>query len=107
MRSVKTAGRGRRLRWCMRGTWGTLARRGRSPGSEWPEEEGAALLLLRAGMLSHRIAVTEARVGAQDEAKVLLDEAARMFAELRDRKREAEALVGVGLCYWRQSAWDE
>src|SRR5215213_7586918 len=39
------------------------------------KKKEAALLLLRAGMLSHRIAVTEARVGAQDEAKVLLDEA--------------------------------
>src|SRR5215207_8493253 len=69
--------------------------------------EEAALLLLRAGMLSHRIAVTEAREGAQDKAKDLLSEAARVFASQRDGIREAEALVGVGLCCLRQTALDE
>jgi tetratricopeptide (TPR) repeat protein len=71
------------------------------------EKNEAALLLLRSGMLSHRIAVTEARAGAQDEAKELLDEAARMYAALGDVSREGEALVGVALCYWRQTALEE
>lgn len=71
------------------------------------KKKEAALFLLQAGALSHRIAVTETRPGAQDEAKELLDEAARTFAALQDTGRECEALVWVGLCYWRQAALDE
>lgn len=77
------------------------------PDTSGLTEKEAAQFLLRAGMLSHRIAVTEARAGAQDEAKEVLDEAARMFASLGDDRGEVEALVGVGLCYWRQTALDE
>lgn len=88
-----------------------LGRRWRGAGAR-PDVSGlrpkdSALLLQQSGMLSHRIATTQAREGAQDEAKDLLSEAARMFASLRDPGREAEALVGVGLCCWRQSALDE
>ena len=88
-----------------------LGARWRGPGVR-PDLNGlttreAALLMLRAGMLSHRLAVTEARPGAQDEAKNLLSEAARMFASIKDAARQAEALVGMGLCCWRETALDE
>lgn len=80
---------------------------GRRPDVNGLGKKEEALLLLRSGMLSHRIAVTEAREGAQDEAKDILCEAARMFAALGDEMREAEALIGAGLCCWRQSSLDE
>lgn len=88
-----------------------LGARWRGPGTR-PDlrgltEKEAGLLLLRAGMLSHRIAVTDPKPGAQDQSKELLDEAARMFRAMRDSKRESEALLGVGLCYWRLTAVDE
>jgi tetratricopeptide (TPR) repeat protein len=64
-------------------------------------------LILRAGALSGWIGSARQLTGAQEIAKDLISEAARIFEECGLRERVAEARVDLAICYWREGAFDE
>lgn len=80
---------------------------GKRPDLSGLDARASAELLLRVGLLSHRIAVTETKCGAQGDAKDLLSEAERLFRTLGDLEGEAAATVGLALCCWRKTELDE
>ncbi len=79
---------------------------------ERPEMEGESALdraevFLRAGTLSGWIGSARQITGAQEFAKDLISEAARLFEEAQLVERAAEARVDLAICYWREGAFDE
>jgi tetratricopeptide (TPR) repeat protein len=70
-------------------------------------DDTLALLLLRAGSLTGWIGSTRQIAGAQEQAKDLLLESSRAFAQLGDEVRIAEAEKCLAVCYWREGAYDE
>lgn len=69
--------------------------------------EGQAEILLRSGALSGWIGRAQQIPGAQEIAKDLISEAARIFEECGLRERVAEARVDLAICYLREGAYDE
>jgi tetratricopeptide (TPR) repeat protein len=68
----------------------------------------AAELLLRVGRLTGWIGGARSVEGAQDAAKDLISEAREIFREVGDRRKEAETLNALGVCYYRDKrAFDE
>jgi len=79
---------------------------------ERPDVEGMGPLVradvfLRAGTLSGWIGSSQQITGAQEFAKDLISEAARLFEEAQLVERAAEARVDLAICYWREGAFDE
>jgi tetratricopeptide (TPR) repeat protein len=77
-----------------------------------PQVEGLSALaqadlFLRAGALSGWIGSAQQVPGAQEVAKDLISEAARIFEQHQLRERVAEARVDLAICYWREGAFDE
>ncbi|MFN2514905.1 MAG: helix-turn-helix domain-containing protein [Pyrinomonadaceae bacterium] len=66
-----------------------------------------AEVFLRAGALSGWIGSARQITGAQEIAKDLISEAARIFEEADLSERVAEARVDLAICYWREGAFDE
>jgi tetratricopeptide (TPR) repeat protein len=66
-----------------------------------------AEVLLRAGALSGWIGSARQITGAQELAKDLISEAARIFEEAGLSERVAEARIDLAICYWRAGAFDE
>lgn len=66
-----------------------------------------AEVFLRAGTLSGWIGSARQITGAQEFAKDLISEAARIFEESQLVERAAEARVDLAICYWREGAFDE
>ena len=66
-----------------------------------------AEVILRAGALTGWIGSARQIRGAQEFAKDLISEAARLFEECDLRERVAEARVDLAICYWREGAFDE
>ena len=66
-----------------------------------------AEVFLRAGTLSGWLGSARQLPGAQEFAKDLISEAARLFEESQLPERAAEARVDLGICYWREGAFDE
>jgi len=66
-----------------------------------------AEVILRAGALSGWIGSAQQVPGAQEVAKDLISEAARLFDGAALRERVAEARVDLAICYWREGAFDE
>lgn len=71
------------------------------------DESTAAELLLRAGTLTGWLGNNRQANGAQEEAKNLITEAARIFAALTSQKKVLEAQTELAYCYWRQGEYDE
>ncbi|HEX8500774.1 MAG TPA: hypothetical protein VF659_09295 [Pyrinomonadaceae bacterium] len=69
--------------------------------------EAAAEALLRAGRLSSYLGNARAAEGSQDAAKDLLCEAITMYGRTGDLRKVAEAEHGLGVCYFREGAFDE
>jgi tetratricopeptide (TPR) repeat protein len=79
---------------------------------ERPKVEGESALdraevFLRAGTLSGWLGSARQITGAQEFAKDLISEAARLFEESQLVERAAEARVDLAICYWREGAFDE
>ncbi|MBV9959219.1 MAG: sigma 54-interacting transcriptional regulator [Acidobacteria bacterium] len=91
-------------RLAMSGLWEHVGERPRIDGLE---QFVAAEVLLRAGSLSGWIGSTRQVVGGQEEAKDLLSESASLFTELKRVEKAAEASIALGLCYWREGAFDD
>jgi len=80
---------------------------GKRPDVEGLQAGAAALVLLRVGSLSGWLGSVRQIAGAQDAAKDIIGEAWRVFDELGDMLRNAEAAADLALCYWREGAFDE
>lgn len=80
---------------------------GERPEMEGRSELERAEVFLRAGTLSGWLGSARQLTGAQEFAKDLISEAARLFEESQLPERAAEARVDLAICYWREGAFDE
>lgn len=80
---------------------------GHRPVLEGLDEETAAAVILRVGVLTGWIGSCKQIEGAQETAKNLINESIRLFESLRDTERIAEARMELGYCYWREGAFNE
>ena len=70
-------------------------------------DSAAAEVLLRAGTLTGWLGNSTQSNGAQETAKNLITEAARIFGSLSSQKKVLEAQTELACCYWRQGEYDE
>ncbi|MGZ5435656.1 MAG: hypothetical protein ACXWID_09335 [Pyrinomonadaceae bacterium] len=80
---------------------------GARPNLEDLNDETRAEVLLRVGALTGWIGDADQIEGAQDFAKDLISESARLFEELGRTDKVGEARSDLALCYWRAGAYDE
>ena len=66
-----------------------------------------AIVLLRVGAVISSMGSAEPTAGSQDRAKDLITRAVELFESLGDKLHVAEARGDLGLCYWREGAFDE
>jgi tetratricopeptide (TPR) repeat protein len=84
--------------------WTTV---GEEPQLEGLGEMAQAEIILRVGTLTGWIGSSRQIEGAQEKAKDLISEAGTRFVELNMLDRAADAMVDLGICYWRNGAMDE
>lgn len=80
---------------------------GERPAVEGLDEETAADLLLRAGVLTKWIGGDARLAHAHEAAKDLVSEGLSLFERLGLVERAAEAQAELAHCYWREGAVDE
>ena len=80
---------------------------GERPSVDGLNAEGQAEVLLRTGALSGWIGRAQQITRAQEIAKDLISEAARIFEVCGLSERVAEARVDLAICYLREGAYDE
>ncbi|HYX28234.1 MAG TPA: response regulator [Pyrinomonadaceae bacterium] len=84
----------------------------------WPELNGqpmvdgldartTAEVFLRIGNISGWLGSARQSIGSQETAKNLITRSATIFEGLGEPIRIAEARADLGLCYWREGAFDE
>lgn len=84
----------------------------------WPDRNGEILLegledstraemMLRAGVLSGWLGSADQTTGSQERAKNLITQSIEIFDRLGESNRVADARCELGLCYWREGAYDE
>jgi CheY-like chemotaxis protein len=83
------------------------SRVGERPALDGLDRETAAEVLMQAGVLTSCIGSARQIEGAQEVAKDLIGEAARIFEDIGRAERVAEAQAHLAYCYWRQGAYDE
>lgn len=88
----------------MNGLWRGPSER---PATDRLGARTAAELLIHAGRLTSALGGARHIAGAQEAAKNLLSEGAGLFERLGDVKKVAEARTDLGLCYWREGAYEE
>ncbi|MFL6335191.1 MAG: tetratricopeptide repeat protein [Pyrinomonadaceae bacterium] len=66
-----------------------------------------AELLVQAGRLTSALGGARRIEGAQEAAKNLLSEGAGIFEQLGDARKVAETRTDLGVCYWREGAFEE
>ena len=71
------------------------------------KETTKAEVLLRTGNISGWLGSASQIEGAQEKAKDLISESARIFEGLADAEKAAEARIDLATCYWREGAFDE
>ena len=79
---------------------------GHCPVLDELDQETAAEVLLRAGVLTGWIGSSKQIEGAQETAKNLISEAMARFEALGEPKKVAEAQTEMAYCYWREGAYD-
>jgi tetratricopeptide (TPR) repeat protein len=77
------------------------------PATEGLGERAAAEVLVQAGRLTSALGGARRIEGAQESAKNLLSEGAGIFERLGDARKVAEARTDLGVCYWREGAFEE
>lgn len=77
------------------------------PAVEGLEQGTSAEVLLRVGALIGWLGSSRQIADAQERAKNLISASVRVFEELGDRVKAAEALTDLAYCYWREGAFDE
>lgn len=80
---------------------------GHRPQLKGLDQQTAAHVLLRAGVLTGWIGSSQQIEGAQETAKNLIGESLTIFEALRENEGVAEALTELSVCYWREGAYDE
>ena len=80
---------------------------GERPAAEDLDEEAAAHILLRAGVLTRWIGGDAQLDRAQEVAKDLISESLALFERLGLTESAAEAQTELAECYWREGAVDE
>lgn len=80
---------------------------GHRPVLEGLDEETAAAVILRVGVLTGWLGSCKQIEGAQETAKNLINESIRLFESLRNTEKIAEARMELGYCYWREGAFNE
>jgi DNA-binding NtrC family response regulator len=80
---------------------------GEHPQLEGLDSQTAAEVLLRVGVLSGWVGRAKQIEGAQETAKNLISESINIFESLQKREKMAEAYIDLGVCYWREGAYDE
>src|SRR5258707_13417308 len=80
---------------------------GARPMLDGLDDETRAQVLLRVGALTGWIGSANQIEGSQEMAKDLISESARTFENLGQRNKVGEARSELGLCYWREGAFDE
>jgi tetratricopeptide (TPR) repeat protein len=87
---------------------GALWRRaGERRSVEGLSARAAAEVFLQAGRLTSAIGGARRVEGAQESAKNLFTEGALLFEQLGDSEKIAESRAELGLCYWREGAFEE
>jgi tetratricopeptide (TPR) repeat protein len=66
-----------------------------------------AEVLVQAGRLTSALGGARRIEGAQEAAKNLISEGAGIFERLADVRKVAEARIDLGVCYWREGAFEE
>jgi tetratricopeptide (TPR) repeat protein len=77
------------------------------PATEGLDSRAAGEVLLQAGRLTSALGGARRIEGAQESAKNLISEGAGIFERLGDQARVAEARTDLGVCYWREGAFEE
>jgi tetratricopeptide (TPR) repeat protein len=80
---------------------------GERPAADRLGARAAAELLVQAGRLTSALGGARRIEGAQEAAKNLLSEGAGIFERLGDARGAAEARSELGVCYWREGAFEE
>src|SRR4051812_30614278 len=71
------------------------------------DQEMAAEVILRAGVLTGWIGCMKQIEGSLEAAKDLISESLTLFENLQDIFKTAEAKMELGHCYWREGAFNE
>ena len=77
------------------------------PATEGLDPRAAGEMLVQAGRLTSALGGARRIEGAQEAAKNLLSEGAGIFERLGDARKVAEARTDLGVCYWREGAFEE
>ncbi len=80
---------------------------GERPATEGLDPRAAGEVLVQAGRLTSALGGARRIEGAQEAAKNLLSEGAGLFERLGDAPKVAEARTDLGVCYWREGAFEE
>jgi len=80
---------------------------GERPRLEGLSEKTQAEVLLRTGNISGWLGSVGQIKGVQERAKNLISESARIFEDLGETDKIAEAHIDLAVCYWREGALDE
>src|SRR2546428_9857395 len=84
----------------------------------WPKRDGLlklndldettrAEVLLRAGALAGWLGSSDQTEGSQETAKDLITRAIELFERIGQPEGAAEARSDLGVCYWREGAFNE
>ena len=88
----------------LRGLWFSIGER---PNLEGLDQNSAAEVLMRAGVLTGIIGSTNQIADAQETAKNLITESLTMFEAVPYPKKIDEARTELALCYWRTGEYNE
>ena len=103
-KQFENAGDYEQARAALDGLWSLVGER---PHLEGLEPATKAELLLRVGSLSGWIGSAQQIPTAQEFAKDLIAESARIFASLGHQEKAVEAQTDLAICYWRAGAMGE
>lgn len=103
-KQLENAGDYEEARQVLAGIWNAIGER---PSVIGLEPDTKAELLLRVGSLSGWIGSAQQIAQAQEFAKDLIAESARIFASLGLNEKAVEAQTDLAICYWRAGALDE
>ncbi|HMG75033.1 MAG TPA: helix-turn-helix domain-containing protein, partial [Pyrinomonadaceae bacterium] len=81
--------------------------RNESPKLEGLDKPMEAEVLLRVGALAGWLGSANQTEGSQERAKNLLTRSVEIFEQLGQSEQVAEGRGELGLCYWREGAYDE
>ena len=81
--------------------------RSQAPITESLDQATSAQLLLRAGSVASKLGSANQTVGGQETAKDLISNSVRIFEEIGNKQKAAEAQADLALCYWREGSYDE